>query len=93
MPLIYNIFYLHLELTAYFEFNVTTNSDYKAAKYHPLIANLQRSYSSVHLSYLSSSALGIHETSFDLFLSMLADLQLYEKTKKNSFLKSMNIAV
>ena len=75
-----------LELTVGFESNVKINSDRKATKYHPLIANLQRSYSSVHLVNLSMSALGMYGTSSESFLSMLTDLQFDEKTKKNALL-------
>ena len=44
-----------LELTIGFESNIKINSDHKATKYHPLIANLQRLYSFVHLVDLSMS--------------------------------------
>ena len=62
-----------LELTVGVESNIKINSDLKAAKYHPLIANLQRSYSTVKFLNLSMSALGIRGTSSESFLLMLAD--------------------
>ena len=52
-----------LVLTVGFESNIKINSDRKAAKYHPLITNLQRSYSTVKFVNLSMSALGILGTS------------------------------
>ena len=82
-----------LELTVGFESNIKINSDRKAAKYHPLITNLQRSYSTVKFVNLSMSALGIVGTSSESFLSMLTDLNFDEKTKKHALLKAMNIAI
>ena len=80
-----------LELTTGFESNVKIKSDRKAAKYHPLIANLQRSYSTAKFVNLSMSALGILGMSSRSFLSMLTDLNFDEKTKKHVLLKSMNM--
>ena len=82
-----------LELTVGFESNIKINSDRKAAKYHPLITNLQRSYSTVKFVNLSMSALGILGTSSESFLSMLTDLNFDEKTMKHALMKSMNIAI
>ena len=82
-----------LELTVGFESNIKINSDRKAAKYHPLITNLQRSYSTVKLVNLSMSALGILGTSSESFLSMLTDLNFDETTKNHALLTSMNIAI
>ena len=82
-----------LELTVGFESNIKINNNRTARKYHPLIAILQRSYSSVYLVNLSMSALGIYGTSSESFPSMLTDLEFDEKTKKNALLNSMNIAV
>ena len=82
-----------LELSVGFESNVTINGDRKAAKYHPLIANLQRSYSTVNFVNLSMSALGILGMSSESFPSMLTDLNFDEKTKKHALLKTMNIAM
>ena len=82
-----------LELTVGFESNIKINSDRKAAKYHPLINNLQRSYSTVKFVNLSMNALGILGTSSGSFLSMLIDLNFDEKTKKHALLKSLNFAI
>ena len=82
-----------LELTVGFESNIKINSDCKAAKYHPLITNLQRLYSTVKFVNLSLSALGILGTSSESFLSMVTNLNFNEKTKKHALLKSMNIAI
>ena len=82
-----------LELNVGFESNIKINSDCKAAQYHPLIANPQRSNSTVKFINLSMSALGILGTSSESFLSMLTDLNLDEKTKKHALLKIMNIAI
>ena len=82
-----------LELTVGFESNIKINSDRKATKYHPLINHLHSSYSTVTFVNLSMSAIGIFRTSSESFLSMLTDLQLDDKTKKNALLKTMNIAV
>ena len=82
-----------LELTIGFESNIKINSDRKAAKYLPLIADLQRSYSTVKFVNLSMSALGILGTSSESFLSMLTDLYFDEKTTKHALVKSMNIAI
>ena len=82
-----------LELTVGFESNIKINSDGKAAKYHPLIIKLQRSYSTVKFVNLSMSAPGILGTSSESFLSMLTDLNFDEATKKHTLLKSMNIAI
>ena len=82
-----------LELTGGFESNIKINNDRKAAKYHPLITNLQRSYSTVKFVNLSMSALGILGTSSESFLSMLTDFNFDEKTKNHALLKSMNIAI
>ena len=73
--------------------NAKINSDRKATKYHPLINHLHSSYSTVTLVNLSISAIGILGTSSESFLSMLTDLQLDDKTKKNALLKTMNIAM
>ena len=82
-----------LELTVGFESNIKINSDRKAAKYHPLITDLQRSYSTVKFVNLSMIALGILETSSESFVLTLTDLNFDEKTKKHALLKSMNIAI
>ena len=82
-----------LELTVGFESNIKINSDRKATKYRPLINHLHSSYSTVTFVNLSMSATGIFGTSSESFLSMLTDLQLDDKTKKNALLKTMNIAV
>ena len=82
-----------LELTVGFESSVKIKSDREAAKYHPLIANLQRSYSTAKFVNLSMSALGIRGTSSRSFLSMLTDLNFDEKTKKHTLLTSLNIAI
>ena len=82
-----------LELTVGFDSNIKINNDRKATKYHPLIANFQRSYSTVKYVNLSMSALGILGTSSESFLSMLTDLNFDKKTKKHALLKSMNIAI
>ena len=82
-----------LELTVGFESNVKIDSDRKATKYRPLINHLHSSYSTVIFVNLSMSAIGIFGTSCESFLSMLTDLQLDDKTKKNALLKTMNIAV
>ena len=80
-----------LELTVGVESNISLNRDREVSKYHPLIASLQKSYSAVKFVDLSLSALGIYGTSAESFLSMLADSQVHEKTKKNALLKSINI--
>ena len=82
-----------LELTVGFESNIKINRDRKAVKYHPLIANLHRSYWTVKFINLSMSALGILGTSSESFLPMLTGLNLNEKTKKHAWLKSMNTAM
>ena len=76
-----------------FKSNIKINSDRKATKYHPLINHLHSSYSTVTFVNLSMSAIGILGTSSESFLSMLTDLQLDGKGKKNALLKTMNIAV
>jgi len=81
-----------LELTVGFESSMKIN-DRKATKYHPLIANLKRSYSTVKFVIISMSTLRILGTSSESFLSMLKDLNFNEKTKKHALLKSMNIAI
>ena len=69
------------------------NSDRKATKYRHLSNHLHSSYSTVTFVNLSMSAIGIFGTSSESFLSMLTDLQLDDKAKKNALLKTMNIAV
>ena len=73
--------------------NIKINSDRKATKYHSLIANLQRLYSTVKFVNLSMSALGILKTFSESFLSKLTDLNFDKKTKKHALFKSMNIAI
>ena len=46
-----------MELTVGFKSNIEIDSDCMATEYHPLIATLQRLYSSVHLVNISMSAL------------------------------------
>ena len=82
-----------LELNVGFESNIKTNSDRTAAKYHPLITDLQRLYLTVKFVNLSMSALGILGTSSESFLSMMTDFNFDEKTKIHALLKSMNIAI
>ena len=83
-----------LELTVGFESNIKINSDHrKATKYRPLINHLHSSYSTITFVNLAMSAIGILGTSSEFFLSMLTDLQLDDKTKKNALLKTMKIAV
>ena len=65
------------------------NSDRKATKYLPLIADIQNSYSTVKLINLSMSALGILGTYSESFPSMLKGLNLDDKI----LLKTINIAV
>ena len=79
-----------LELTVGFESNIKINSDRKATKYHPLINHLHSSYSTVTFVNLSMNAIGILGTSSESFLSMLTNLQLDDKAKKNALLKTMN---
>ena len=81
------------ELTVGFESNIKIKSDRKATKYHPLNNHLQSSYSIVTIANLSMSALAMFGTSSESFLSMLKELQLDDKTRKNALLKTMNIAV
>ena len=76
-----------------FESNIKIDSDRKATKYHPLIDHLHSSYLTVTFVNHSMSAIGIFGMSSESFLSMLTDLQLDNKTKKNALLESMNIAV
>ena len=77
----------------YYHYYKKINSDRKATKYHPLINHLHCSYSTVTFAHLSTRAIGIFGTSSESFLSMLTDLQLDDKTKKNALSKTMNIAV
>ena len=88
-----NAFVYVLELTVGFESNIKINSDRKATKYLPLINHLHSSYSTVTFVNLFMRAIGIFGTSSESFLSMLTDLQLDDKTKKNALLKAMKIAV
>ena len=69
------------------------NSDRKATKYLPLIADLQNSYSTVKLINLSMSALGILGTYSESFPSMLKGLNFDDTTKHKILLKTINIAV
>ena len=82
-----------LEVTVGFESNIQINSDRKATKYLPLIADLQNSYSTVKLINLSMSALGILGTSAEFFPSMLRDLNFDDTTKHKILSKTINIAV
>ena len=76
-----------------YESNTKINSDRKATKYHHLIDHLHSSYSTVTFVNLAMSAIGILGTSSESFLSMLTDLQLDDKAKKNALLKTMSIAM
>ena len=82
-----------LEVTVGFESNIQINSDRKATKYLPLIADLQNSYSTVKLINLSMSALEILGTSSESFPSMLRDLNFDDTTKHKILSKTINIAV
>ena len=82
-----------LEVTVGFESNIQINSDRKATKYLPLIADLQNSYSTVKLINLSMSALGILGTPSESFPSMLRDLNFDDTTKHKILSKTINIAV
>ena len=82
-----------LEVTVGFESNIQINSDRKATKYLPLIADLQNSYSTVKFINLSMSALGILGASSESFPSMLTDLNFDDTTKHKILLTTINIAV
>ena len=82
-----------LGLTVGFESSIKMNSDRKATKYRPLTNHLHSSYWTVIFVNLFKSEIGIIGVSSESFLSMLTDLQLDDKTRKNALLKTMNIAV
>ena len=71
-----------------FESNIKINNDRKATKYRPLINHIHSSYSTVTFANLSINAIGIFGTSSESFLSMLTELQLEDKPKKNSLFKN-----
>ena len=66
------ILYL-LELTVGFETNIASNSNHKAAKYQPLLRDLNSYYCGTHSIDLLMSALGIFESSSDSVMTMMDD--------------------
>ena len=82
-----------LELIVGFLSNIKINSDRKGNKYLPLIANLQKSYSTVKFIDLTRSALGIFGTYSVSFPSMLTGSNFDDKATHHILLKTINIAV
>ena len=67
-----------LEITVGSESNLKINSDRKLSKYRPLITSLSTSYQEINFINMSTSALGVLDSSCDSLFKLLKSLDLPE---------------
>ena len=76
-----------------FETNILINSNRKSAKYNSLMKELYSQFSTVSLINLSSSALGILETSSLTFPTLLEETGMDKAIQRRLMMKMTNNAI